>query len=89
MGLNIKSERVHELARRAAAVTGTSMTSAIEHALEQLLREHGEDPARARVDTTMRRVEEIVTELSALPEMQGENPLATEWLYDEKTGLPA
>ena len=30
MGLNIKNERVHELARQAAAVTGKSQTGAIE-----------------------------------------------------------
>ncbi len=37
MGLNIKSEEVHRLARRLAAQTGTSMTSAIEVALREKL----------------------------------------------------
>lgn len=43
MGLNIKNERVHELARRAAAATGMSQTRAIEEALTKLLESLGED----------------------------------------------
>ena len=37
MGLNIKSEEVHRLARQVAAETGTSMTAAIEAALREKL----------------------------------------------------
>ncbi len=48
MGLNIKNERVHELARRAARLTGKSQTGAIEEALERLLAERGGDPETLR-----------------------------------------
>ena len=49
MGLNIKNERVHALAREAARVTGKNQTSAIEEALELLLRAYGADPHEAGV----------------------------------------
>ena len=38
MGLNIKNERVHELARILSQATGMSMTAVIEDALEEKLR---------------------------------------------------
>lgn len=47
MGLNIKNEHVHELARRAARVTGKTQTGAIEEALQLLLARTG-DPERER-----------------------------------------
>ncbi|MGH3425128.1 MAG: type II toxin-antitoxin system VapB family antitoxin, partial [Nocardioidaceae bacterium] len=37
MSLNIKNERVHDLAREAAQRTGRTQTSVIEEALAQLL----------------------------------------------------
>ena len=37
MSLNIKNERVHDLARRLAAMSGKSMTAVIEEALEEKL----------------------------------------------------
>jgi antitoxin VapB len=46
MGLNIKNERVHRLAREAARVTGRTQTGAIEEALVKLLREYDVDPDR-------------------------------------------
>ncbi|MBX7069681.1 MAG: type II toxin-antitoxin system VapB family antitoxin, partial [Microthrixaceae bacterium] len=48
MGLNIKNEYVHELARRAATATGKTQTGAIEEALERLLAAYGADPQEAR-----------------------------------------
>lgn len=52
MSLNIKNERVHELARRAASVTGKTQTGAIEEALERLLadRDDPEIARQARID---------------------------------------
>jgi len=38
MGLNIKNESVHRLARQVSRVTGESMTGAIEVALQERLR---------------------------------------------------
>jgi antitoxin VapB len=37
MGMNIKNERVHELAKRLARETGETMTTAIEQALREKL----------------------------------------------------
>lgn len=37
MGLNIKNEEVHQLAREVARLTGESMTGAIQAALEEKL----------------------------------------------------
>ena len=48
MGLNIKNERVHRLAREAARVTGRTQTGVIEEALVRLLREYDVDPDQAR-----------------------------------------
>lgn len=90
MGLNIKNERVHALAREAARVTGKTQTSAIEEALERLLAAHGEDPARARAQERMCRVRAIVTEYAELPVAPGGENRVTdvEDLYDQVTGLP-
>ena len=65
MGLNIKNERVHELARRAAKCTGRTQTGAIELALERLLAEY-EDAAAERsaaIDAAVARAERIIQEL--------------------------
>lgn len=58
MGLNIKNDRVHALAREAARRTGRNQTSAIELALERLLAdlEHGaDDGARLELIHSMQR----------------------------------
>ncbi|MGC5627751.1 type II toxin-antitoxin system VapB family antitoxin [Georgenia sp. Z1344] len=89
MGLNIKNERVHALAREAARVTGKSQTSAIEEALEHLLALHGADPTRARTEERMRRVRSIVTDYAALPMAdRADRVTEIEDLYDTATGLP-
>ena len=43
MGLNIKNERVHELARTLSEATGKSMTAVIEQALEEKLNQLARD----------------------------------------------
>lgn len=58
MGLNIKNDRVHELAREAARRTGRNQTSAIELALERLLadlRSEGTDETRMDLIHSMQR----------------------------------
>ena len=37
MGMNIKSERAHQMAKKVARSTGTSLTAAVETALEEKL----------------------------------------------------
>lgn len=48
MSLNIKNQRVHDLARQAAHMTGKSQTAVIEEALELFIAERGVDPEVAR-----------------------------------------
>jgi antitoxin VapB len=88
VGLNIKNERVHALAREAARVTGKNQTSAIEEALELLLRAYGADPQEAGVTRKVDLVTRLVHEYQHDP--GNEHPAfgAVEDLYDEATGLP-
>ena len=85
MGLNIKNERVHRLAREAARVTGRTQTGAIEEALVRLLREYDVDPDQARTGPVVDRVLAIAAQWQADP---GRGRLRAEDLYDEATGLP-
>ena len=64
MGLNIKSERAHEMARELARETGLSMTAAVEKALEdQLMRLHRHHEREYRFN----RIKEIVSKLPPVP----------------------
>lgn len=88
MSLNIKNERVHDLARKAAEVTGRSQTGAVELALEELLRTHGIDPdegkIRAKVDVARRIVAEYVSDHTRANPAIGD----IESLYDTASGMP-
>ncbi len=81
MGLNIKNEAVERLAREVAAQTGESLTSAIQHALEERL-------ARLRRDEDFRlkkaRVREILQRSGPTPAGLTSDHSG---LYDE-LGLP-
>ena len=82
MGLNIKSERAHELARELAKETGLSMTAAVEKALEnQLLRLYRHHEREYRFN----KIKEIVSRLPPVP--PGVTSDHSD-LYDED-GLPA
>ena len=48
MSLNIKSRRVHDLARQLAERRGTTLTSAVEAALEEALARSGQPGERVR-----------------------------------------
>jgi antitoxin VapB len=88
MGLNIKNERVHELARQAARLTGKSQTGAIEEALETLLRAYGADPTEARISRKIDAVRGLVAAYVA-DRGNGEREIdRVEDLYDDTTGLP-
>ncbi|MEO3384821.1 type II toxin-antitoxin system VapB family antitoxin [Mesorhizobium sp. CAU 1741] len=64
MGLNIKNPEVQKLAKQVAAETGETMTSAIQHALEEKL-------ARLQRDRDVvekkRRIREIIDSLPPPP----------------------
>lgn len=77
MALNIKNERVHELAREIARRTGRSQTSAIEEALQRMLADLDREPSDAR---RLRRIDQM-------QKLAAEAALDSETLYDE-AGLP-
>ncbi|HEX9904137.1 MAG TPA: type II toxin-antitoxin system VapB family antitoxin [Propylenella sp.] len=82
MGLNIKNERVHELARILAQSTGKNMTAVIEDALREKL----ERLERAKEkEAVIARVKRIVRESG--PTAPGISSDHSD-LYDED-GLPA
>lgn len=86
MSLNIKNQRVHDLAREAAARTGLSQTGVIEEALERLLAglgpSGGGDDRRHRIDMFLSEVDVVVTD-----EMRAAVREAEDGLYDAR-GLP-
>lgn len=79
--LNIKKQRVYELAKTLADRTGLSMTSVIEAALERQLAELS-DGRRGIADALHALAVEAAPHLTHL----SVDPFAD--LYDEKTGLP-
>lgn len=88
MGLNIKNERVHELAREASRVTGKSQTGAIEEALERLLSAYGSDPQAARIAEKVDLVHGLVAAYGAENGDEEREIREVEDLYDTNTGLP-
>ena len=60
MGLNIKSERVHDLARALSVATGKNMTAVIEEALDEKLRRLQEEEGReSRIAEVLAFIESI------------------------------
>lgn len=88
MGLNIKNQRVHDLAREAARVTGGSQTSAIEQALVALLREHGNDPDRSARAARVERMLAMGARFRSEENLPVRGITKVEDLYDERSGLP-
>lgn len=87
MGLNIKNERVHALAREVARRTGATQTSAIEDALERRLAElDARDQEEARRRRLLRLMDEI--EAATTDEQRAGTRRAQDEMYDDR-GLPA
>jgi antitoxin VapB len=86
MGLNIKNQRVHDLAREAARRTGANQTSAIETALVRYLAELDAAEPR-RVDAASARLEDILHDFDQRLTREQRESLTTDDLYDE-LGLP-
>ena len=86
MGLNIKNQRVHELARQAASRTGKSQTSVIEEALRRYLDELDDSESEER---RRQRVDQVLGEMQRLIREQGGLGMQPDDLYDPITGLPA
>ncbi|QOK22821.1 type II toxin-antitoxin system VapB family antitoxin [Janibacter indicus] len=87
MGLNIKNQRVHDLAREVAQRTGTTQTSAIEEALQRRLEAlraaDGDEARRRRLLRLMDEIESDTTDADRARTAQ-----VQEELYDDR-GLPA
>ena len=83
--LNIKNQRVYELAKALSERTGRSMASVIEVALEAELSalNRDRDAQRAR---KMAELDEIVARTAPVLRQSAGDPFAE--LYDEATGLP-
>lgn len=87
MALNIKNERTVALARELAQLQGTTITSAIEHALEEQLAKvrSGDSPLGREAAERLRRGREIADEISASLTEEDREALrrAQEDMYDE------
>ena len=79
--LNIKNQRVYELAKTLSERTGRSMTSVIQTALERQLAETS-DEGRGIAEA----LHALALEAAPLLEHLPPDPFAD--LYDEETGLP-
>ncbi len=88
MSLNIKNERVHTLARQAAALTGKSLTGTIEQALLYLIEQYGADPQAGERQRRLDLVAAIVARYRADPGDPHRALTRVENLYDESSGLP-
>lgn len=85
MGLNIKTEEAHLLAKELAELTGESMAKAVTETMrlrvEELRRERTK---KARVEEIMRIARECAALINAAPGKM----MKIEDLYDDETGLP-
>lgn len=88
MGRNIKNERVNELARRAAELTGQTQTGVIEVALTRLLADLGQDPDAAAAQTRIDLVHRICADYRAAPGNDDRVIRRIDDLYDASSGLP-
>lgn len=88
MSLNIKNEKVHDLVRQLAELTGQSQTSAVEDAVRRRLKEMtGEREAeiarrRAAIDEAVERFQAAAGDFT-----WADYEVAIEEIYDER-GLP-
>jgi antitoxin VapB len=83
MALNIKSEEAHDLARRLAEATGTSMTDAVTVALKRSLEREDEG---ASLDAALAEVRAIQDLVASLPDR--DRRTADEILGYDESGLP-
>ena len=84
MSINIKNPRVHDLARRAAALTGQSQTSVIGAALQRMV-----DDLEGEADREARRahLDRILADIDRRLTDSDRAAMTIDDLYDD-TGLP-
>lgn len=85
MGLNIKDEETHQLARKLADLTGESMTAAVHHALRERLERI--KAKKEKEDDLVERILAIGRDCAAHLQEPFKSIDHGEFLYDEK-GLP-
>ncbi|HEX3944495.1 MAG TPA: type II toxin-antitoxin system VapB family antitoxin [Rhizomicrobium sp.] len=82
MGLNIKSDKAHALAKMLSEKTGESLTDIVTHALEEKL-------ARVEKEDRFERLTAIAKRMAErLNAPGGPKMMEIDDLYDEETGLP-
>lgn len=86
MSLNIKNEKVHEMVRRLAELTGQSQTSAVEDAVRRRLEEVDETRSAAEQERR-RRIRATIAHAQALPDIGPSYEEIMDDMYDE-LGLP-
>lgn len=84
MGLNLKSDEAHRLARQVAEVTGESMTKAVVVSLRERLERLKREPSENRVQRILAIGRDCAAHLGEAYRSLDHDAL----LYDEKTGLP-
>lgn len=87
MSLNIKNQRVHDLAREAARRTGMSQTRVIEEALDEYVSQLGD--YESATEERMARIRQILDEIDAIvtDEVRVAVRQSMDEMYDEN-GLP-
>ncbi len=85
MALSIRSRSVEEKARRYAALRRTTVTGAIEHALDRSLRDEAIEKER-RIEEFRALVKEIQDEVAKMPILDDRSP--DEILGYDENGLP-
>ena len=82
MGLNIKTEEAHRLAKKISEKTGESLSTAVTTALKERL-------ARIEKEDRIAHLTAIANRIAArLNAPGGPKMMEIEDLYDEETGLP-
>ena len=81
MGLNIKTEEAHRLAKRISEKTGESLSTAVTTALKERL---------DRIERSARLEEAWAIAMDMAKRLSGPGPkmMSIDELYDEKSGLP-
>ena len=84
--LNIKSDEAYELASRLSKLTGESLTEAVTGALRRRV---AEEERERDLERRKAEIRALAAEIRAELTRDGEPlDLSTDFLYDEKTGLP-
>ncbi|MGO2747024.1 type II toxin-antitoxin system VapB family antitoxin [Microbacterium sp.] len=86
MSLNIKNEKVHEMVRRLAELTGQSQTSAVEDAVRRRLEEVDGEKERRQAEK-LAAINRVVANVRRLPVVGPSYEEIMEEMYDER-GLP-